>query len=167
MQSSAWAAILRRIPPDQHDSLAIVTTVGVEISIQDVLRIEDDHIVMRGRLSGTTQSGRAFFVPYDQINYLGFQKEVRVAQIMALYSEAPAAEHVESKAATLSAQPAVIQPATTDAAPAAVAQPSPVAELPLEPPKPGQLKLPRRSGLIDRLRARALLGPKPEPPSDP
>jgi hypothetical protein len=147
--------------------LAIVTTVGIEISIQDLLRVEEDHLVIRGRLAGTTQSGRVFFVPYDQINFLGFQTEVRVAQIRALYGEAPVAEQAERKAPALIAEPVLAEPAATDPTPATLPPPPPEEQPPLEPPKPGQLKIPRRSGLIDRLRARALLGPKAQPPSDP
>src|SRR5438128_4617816 len=97
MQNSAWIVLLRRIPPDQHNSLAIVTSVGIEINIQNLVRIEDDHVVIRGRLAGTTDTGRAFFVPYNQINYLGIVREVKEPQLRALYGEAPPAQEAEQK----------------------------------------------------------------------
>lgn len=167
MQTSAWTGILRRIPPDQHDSLVIVTTVGIEISIQDILRVEHDHLVIRGRLAGTTDSGRVFFLPYDQLHYLGFQQEVRVSQITALYGEVPTADQPQPASVPLNGGAPAAEPEPPSEAPA-TAPPLPPAPSPAaEPAKPGQLKIPRRSGLIERLRARALLGPNTRPPADP
>jgi len=166
MQSSAWNVLLRRIPPEHHDSLAIVTTVGIEITIQDIVRIEEDHLVIRGRLAATAQGGRIFFIPYNQINYLGFQKEVRVAQIMAMYGEAPAAPMAEPKARALSPRPGVAEPAATEAKPDAPASPTPPPPPEVNPPSEAaaQLKIPRRSGVLERLRARAQAGINTRPP---
>src|SRR5713226_6046189 len=107
MQNSAWIALLRRIPSDQHNTLALVTTIGIEINIQNLVRIEDDHVVIRGRLAGTTETGRAFFVPYDQINYVGIVREMKEPQIRALYGEAPSAVQVEQKTDAVSTESAV------------------------------------------------------------
>jgi hypothetical protein len=161
MQNSAWIGLLKRIPVDQHNSLAIVTTVGIEINIQNVVRIEDDHVVIRGRLAGTTDTGRAFFVPYSQINYMGFGKDMKEPQIRALYGETPPAEEIEQKTHTEPAQP----PASEAVVPPP--PPEPETPPPVEPPRPApQLKIPRKSGVLERLRARAQLG-KTSPPSHP
>src|SRR5262245_58990547 len=87
MHSAPWIALLRRIPPALHDSLAVMTTVGTEITIQAFVRVEEEYLVIRGRLAGTTDTGRVFFVPFDQINYLGFTREVKEPEILALYDE--------------------------------------------------------------------------------
>ena len=167
MQSSVWINLFRRIPPDQHDTLAIVTSVGIEINIQDLLRIEEDHLVIRGRLAGTTDSGRVFFIPYSQINYLGFTKEVKVAQIMAIYGEPVPAEmavpKVEAASAIADAAEEEVTPESDDAVPV---PPPPEPPPPAEVPKPGQFKIPRKSGLLERLRARAQAGPNPRPPAN-
>ncbi len=168
MQSSAWIVLLRRIPPEQHDTLAIVTTIGIEINVQGILRTEEEHVVIRGRLAGTTDTGRVFFVPYNQINYLGFQKEVKEAQIRALYGESPPAEPAEPKTEVLTTGPALAEPAATDATADSAPPPPPPPEPnpPPEPPKPAtQLKIPRKSGLLERLRARAQIGSNTRPPS--
>lgn len=166
MESSAWIILLRRIPPEQHNTLAIVTTVGIEINIQDLVRMEDDHVVIRGRLAGTTDSGRLFFVPYNQINYLGFTKEVKEAQVRALYGEGPP-QAAEPKPEALNTEPPMPEPAASDAAPVP-APPPPEPTPPVEPPKPApQLKLPRKSGVLERLRARAQLNKTSTPPSNP
>jgi hypothetical protein len=168
MQSSAWIALLRRIPPDQQDTLAIMTTVGIEINLQNIVRIEGDYVVIRGRLAGTTDTGRVFFVPYSQINYMGFNREVKEAQIRVLYGEAPAAERAEPKSEAVGAGPAVAEPAASEATPAAIPPPPPEPPPSPEPPQPGApLKIPRKSGLLERLRARALAGTNPRPPSKP
>lgn len=70
-----------------QDSLMLMTTIGMEISIQNVVAMEQEHMVIRGRLAGTADMGRVFFVPYDQINYLGFQKEMKQSQIQALVGD--------------------------------------------------------------------------------
>ncbi len=168
MQSSAWIILLRRIPPEQHNTLAIVTTVGIEINIQNIVRLEDDHAVIRGRLAGTTDSGRVFFVPFDQINYLGFVKEVKEAQIQALYGEGPPPQAAEQKSEALSTGPSVAQPTASDATPVPAPPPQPEANSPEEPSKPApQLKIPRKSGVLERLRARAQFGRNSAPPSNP
>src|SRR5262249_32336987 len=85
MQGQAWISLLRRIPPEQQDTLVLVTTVGIELSIKNILRLEDDYVAIRGRLAGTTDAGRVFFVPYDQINYVGFLNEMKEAQFHVLF----------------------------------------------------------------------------------
>ena len=121
MHSAAWIRLLGRIPPDQQDTLVVVTTIGIEINVQSILRTEDDYVVLRGRLAGTQETGRVFFVPYDQVNYVGFQREVKDAQIRALYGEAPPPEPVQPKAEA----PPAPSAAAPDPPPAATPAPQP------------------------------------------
>lgn len=161
MQS--WIVLLRRIPADQQNTLAIMTTVGIEMNIQDILRIEEDHVVIRGRQAGTIATGRVFFIPYHQISYLCFQREVKETQIRCLYDESPGAASAEAESATATPEPAAEIPAA-EAKPDST-PPPPEVKQPPEPPKPGQLKIPRKSGLIERLRARAQAGANFKPPA--
>jgi hypothetical protein len=165
MQSSAWIALLRRIPPDQQNSLAIMTTTGIELNVQDIMRIEEDHVVIRGRQAGTIATGRVFFIPYHQLGYLYFQKEMKEAQIRTFYDEATgvAAAHAESVAPA--PEQAATEPEAAETKPDAA--PPPEIKPSGEQPRPGQLKIPRKSGLIERLRARAQAGPLSRPPSTP
>jgi hypothetical protein len=166
MQSSAWVSLLRRIPPDQQNSLAIITTVGIEMNIQDILRIEDDHVVIRGRQAGTIATGRVFFIPYQQISYLCFQKEVKEAQIRSFYDAPTEAAVAQAESEISSPEPVAVEAAAAEAKPEAP-PPPPEAKQPPGPPKPGQLKIPRKSGLLERLRARAQAGSVSRPPSAP
>src|SRR5438477_10443743 len=91
MRSADWVTLLRLIPPDQHDNLCIVFANGMELAAQSIVRLEESYAVLRGRPAGTTDSGRVFFVPYDQITFLGFQRPMQEAYIRELYGEPTAA----------------------------------------------------------------------------
>jgi hypothetical protein len=77
MQSSAWVALLRHIPAEQHDQYMLITVGGAEIAIMGLLRIEEEFVALKGRLSGSQEAGRVFFVPYRQIDYLGTQHAIK------------------------------------------------------------------------------------------
>ncbi len=64
--------------------MMLVTSIGIEINIKSIQLLEPDYVVIRGRLGGTTDAGRLFFVPYDQINYVTFNKEIREEQVAAM-----------------------------------------------------------------------------------
>jgi hypothetical protein len=178
MQASCWTGLVRRIPENQHDKLMVVTTTGVEISIQTLMRAENDYFVIRGRLAGTTDTGRIFFIPYDQMNYLCINSEIPETQIRAMFAEAQTqpsqpAQPTEVAAATA---PAASSP---DAEPPAHAEEPPPADTITAPgvgetldqvPKLNsgiRLTLPRKSGLIQRLRARAQVTNPPKPQQKP
>jgi hypothetical protein len=77
MHSSAWVALLRFVPADQQNQLVLVTTGGTEIAMQCILRIDHEFMALKGRLAGSQDAGRVFFVPYSQIDYIGFAGEVK------------------------------------------------------------------------------------------
>ncbi|HEV3449429.1 MAG TPA: hypothetical protein VG099_32635 [Gemmataceae bacterium] len=160
MQSRAWIKLLQRIPPDRHDGLVLMTVTGNEISIQTIFRQEEDFLVLRGRMSGTTDDGRIFFIPYDQITYLGIVKAMRETEVHALLGGAPAlAPSVQRILDTPSPTQTAAETAPTPVPPEPVAaEPSPVPGKPAE-----RLAIPRRSGLIARLRARTNTGDTSQP----
>jgi hypothetical protein len=150
MDNPAWIALLRRIPPAQHDNLMIVTSIGTEVTVQTLMRFEDDYLVLRGRMSGTTDAGRIFFLPYDQINHVGFVREVKEVAVHALY-DAPAPEPAAAPAAPADATPAA--PAATNGQPPA----APASEPPPGPPREQsksrpRLVIPSKEALLERLR---------------
>jgi hypothetical protein len=87
MQNSAWIALLRLIPPEQQDNIILTTSNGTDIAVQTVIRAENDYLVLRGRLTGTTEGGGFFFLPYDQIVYLGFLRPWKEIEIRAMFGE--------------------------------------------------------------------------------
>jgi hypothetical protein len=159
MQPRAWLGLLRRLPPEQHDNLSIVTSVGTEISIQNILRMEDDYLVLRGRMAGTTDTGRIFFVPYDQINYLGSLKELPEVDVLSWFGAggvpAPAAAAAESVPEASSGSANGTQPA---ALPAENEKPPGPAR-----PQSGRISIPNKQAILDRLRARSQVGTSKPP----
>ena len=89
MQSSPWIALLKKLPPEQHHHLMLLTASGIEIALQAILQIEGEALVFKGRLSGSQDAGRLFYVPYDRIDFLGFNRTVGEDEFRAWYGEAP------------------------------------------------------------------------------
>jgi hypothetical protein len=144
MQGAAWIDLFHKIPKQLHDNLMLLTSIGTEVAIQGVLHLEPDYAVLRGRVAGTTDAGRIMFIPYDQINYLGFNRLVKEADVYAMLGlEPPPPEPVAAEA--------VEQPADTAAAPAEPAGEQPK---PAEPPVPEKPARSSKLVLLDRLRAR-------------
>jgi hypothetical protein len=98
MHDAAWVKLLRHIPAGEYSNLLLVTSSGREVAIQGLLRIDPECLALRGRLAGSTDAGRIFFVPYSQIDYFGFQQPLKEAEFHELFgnlellsSEPPAA----------------------------------------------------------------------------
>ncbi len=150
MQAAVWKSFLARVPPEYRGSLMAMTAAGMEINIQAILREEEDFLVVRGRLAGTTDTIRVLFLPFEGLDHMGFYKEMSPAQVTAI----------------LDGKPVVAPPPEGAAAPA----PEPIAAVTLvpEPPPPEvpnsrpRVRLPSKSEIIERLRLRGAV--KPEEP---
>jgi hypothetical protein len=153
MQSAAWKAIFNRVPREHHEIMMVVTSIGIEINVKTIQLLEPDYVVIRGRLGGTTDAGRVFFVPYDQINYITFNKEIReehVADMLGLERPPPKAPMQEGDAVRVAPEPTVEEKKGEEKKD----EPSPT---------PGPAKpeaLPGKMALLERIRSR--IRPKPE-----
>ena len=153
MQDAAWVKLLRHIPVSEHANLLLVTTSGREIAIQCLLRIDPQCLALRGRLAGSTDAGRIFFVPYSHIDYFGFQQALKEAEFHELFGNLvslPAEPPVASSAPASAPDPA-------EPAPTASANPTP--QIP-----PRAIK----SVVLEKFRARSQTNPGTQvrPPSD-
>jgi hypothetical protein len=143
-------ALLRLVTPTQRDNLVLTTSSGLEIAVQTVIRAENEYVVVRGRQTRTADGGGVFFVPYDQIHFMGFQKPVKEMDIRALYGEVVSPEaSQETPPETEPAPPAEAVPPPS-AEPAA-APPAPVPGAAGTTPRPGS---PNKAVLLERLRSR-------------
>lgn len=148
MQSSVWALLLRQIPPEHHHRLMLVTGSHTEIAIQALLRIDHQFVALKGRLAGSQDAGRVFFIPYNQIDYLGFQAAVKDTEFHEMFG-------------------GLNVPAPAEAAPAPPEPPRPVPTLAPEPtPTPaapangvGRPGTPIKSAVLERFRARSVSAP--------
>src|SRR4051812_42394383 len=80
MHGPAWVSLIRRIPTELHEFLALVLNGGVEVLVNNILRLERDFMVVRGRMAGSMDTGRVTVVPFDQIIYLGVNKKMMEAE---------------------------------------------------------------------------------------
>jgi hypothetical protein len=153
MQADLWKALLRRIPAEHIDNVMLMTAQGTEINVQALWRMDEDFIVLRGRIAGSNDAGRIFIVPYDQLEHMGFQRPLTDGQLQEVFDGVPAA-----------AAPAAPAPAAAEPAPAPVVVPPPAAPeaAPVAQPAaeggaaPGLLaRVPTRSKIIQRLRQRS------------
>ncbi len=152
MQADLWKALLRRIPPEQLDNLMVMTAQGTEVNVQALLLMEEDYMVLRGRIAGSNDGGRIFVLPYEHLDYVGFQKPLGDAELQAVFGLAPA------PAAPIPGPP---EPAAESAPPPpAEPQPAAAAKPPAPTPaqgtaRPGLLgRVPTRNEIIERLRQR-------------
>jgi hypothetical protein len=134
MQDKAWAALFHHIPVKKQDNLMIVTRAATEIAIQSILKIDRQFVALKGRLAGSQDTGRLFFIPFSEIDYLGFSTSVREDEFVEMFGELKVPHHEEH------AHP-VTESATPE--PAAPVVPSVVAPPTLPVPQP----LPAPSGL--------------------
>jgi hypothetical protein len=158
MQDSAWVALLRVLPPAAHANLMLVTTIGQEIAIRDVLRMEADYLMIRGRMAGTTDAGRVFMIPYTSIHYLAFQNAMKVEEVNAVFSGTQTIVEAPQEN-----RPTPPDPGPQPAVPVVPAQRSPAPESPvvaLEKAKPESKVV-----LLERVRARLAAQAKSKGPS--
>jgi hypothetical protein len=163
MQSGGWIALLRLVPPAQQGNLVLTTTCGSEIAIQGVVRTEPDYMVVRGRLTGTTEGGGFFFLPYDQIHFMGFLKPLKEADIRAMFGEKAFQEISRQETHDEAPAPADAEPVPPPEVPAPAAPAPPPAKTgdSAVPPRPAGLASPElrpgttnKAALLERLRSR-------------
>ncbi len=131
MQDKGWATLLSYIPAERHDGLMLVTRGGTEIAVQSIVRVDHQFMALKGRLAGSQDTGRLFFIPYSELDYLGFQKSMREDEFVELFGglRMPAPDDV-------SAAPVALVPPVTAVPPDAEAPlaPAVVAPAPALPP---------------------------------
>lgn len=79
--------LFKRIPETSHAQVNLVLRNQFVLSVDVVIRYEPTYLVFRGREGGTTDEGRAFFVPYEEISYARLERVVRVGELKQMYGE--------------------------------------------------------------------------------
>jgi hypothetical protein len=165
MQYGVWLNLFRRLPPEHHDNFMVVTTVGTEIAIQSILRVEEEWLILRGRIAGSSDAGRIFFVPYSQINFAGFQKALKEEEYDAIMGKGGApVSLIANKNAPTPLPEALTTPAPSS--PTGLTQ-SGGTVTPDGRPRVATTRppIPLKSELLERLRSRShqAVGNRPEP----
>lgn len=83
--------ILDKLAPEDLSKTVLSLRFGAAVTIDAVARRETDYLVIRGRENGTTDEGRAFFVPYEDILYIKIDRVLKVEELKRMYGEKVAA----------------------------------------------------------------------------
>ena len=141
--------LFQRIPEDYHAQINLILRGQGMITVDVVVRFEPHYLVLRGREQGSTDEGRAFFVPYEELAYFRLERVVKLGELKKMYGETG---YIDSEDALLKTE---VLPAMDGAPPIDSKTPLPSAS-PIDPTDPGAIA---RQNLLDRIRAaRATVG---------
>ena len=87
MRREECVELFKKIPEAYHPQVNLVLRNQYMLSVDVIVRFEPMYIVFRGREGGTTDEGRAFFVPYEEIAYFKLERVVRLGELKAMYGE--------------------------------------------------------------------------------
>ena len=103
MQNQEWIEMFRVLPSEMHNQIVLVLQNGSEVSIDTFFRFEPSFLVARGRVAGTLDEARAFFVPYQQMLYYRIERIMRLEEMEKIFDGRtqfpPVAEVAEAPAA--------------------------------------------------------------------
>jgi hypothetical protein len=89
MQNGGWVELFRLVPEKLHDNLIVMMADGSEVAVQDIIRLEPEYVVLRGRAAGTSDTGLAFFLPYEGIVFVRLVRPVPEEVVYGLYGMTP------------------------------------------------------------------------------
>ena len=87
MRREECVELFKLIPESYHPQVNLVLRNQFVLSVDVVVRFEPMYIVFRGREGGTTDEGRGFFVPYEEIAYIRLERVVRLGEMKQMYGE--------------------------------------------------------------------------------
>lgn len=139
--------MFEKIPEPMHPQVNLVLRNGFCLSVSMVARFEESYVVFSGREGGTSDEGRAFFVPYDEISYVRIERAVRVGELKRMFGET-GYEDMEDRFDALAAQG---EKKPDGASPVANTAPVPAVNgTPMMASDPAAIA---RQNLLDRIRA--------------
>lgn len=87
MRREECVELFKKIPEAYHPQVNLILRNSFMLTVDVVVRFEPNYIVFRGREGGTTDEGRAFFVPYEEISYFKLERVVRLGELKQMYGE--------------------------------------------------------------------------------
>lgn len=79
--------LLNRIPVAEHAQVNLILHNRMLLTIDVIIRMEPAYLVFRGREGGSTDEGRGFFVPYEEISYVRLERVVKISEIRRMFGE--------------------------------------------------------------------------------
>ena len=142
MRREECVEVFGRIPPLFHPQINLVMRNCQVIAVDIAVRFEPNYAVVRGREGGTTDEGRGFFVPYEEIAYIRVERVMKLRDLKAMYGETGYVDDEDKLGQEAEAEAAQKTLSPTDT-------PPPVSPLPL----PSDPALIAKQNLLDRIRA--------------
>ncbi|MBN9524046.1 hypothetical protein J0H58_36970 [bacterium] len=137
--------LFKRIPQVYHPQINLILRGQGMITVDVLVRFEPHYVVLRGREQGSTDEGRAFFVPYEEIAYFRLERVVKLGELKEMYGETG---YVDAEDALLKSEEKAA--AAETAAPGVEAKTPPPTPSPIGPSDPAAIA---RQNLLDRIRA--------------
>jgi hypothetical protein len=103
--------MFKKIPEEMHPQVNLILHNMFVLSVETVARFESTYLVFRGREGGTSDDGRAFFVPYDEISFIRIERETRLGELKRMYGETGYVDAEDRLNATSPPAPAQANPA--------------------------------------------------------
>jgi hypothetical protein len=89
MQREVLMDMFNRIPEMDYQKVQIVMASGSMLSLDTLIRFEPLYLVMRGREAGNQDEGRAFFIPYEQVEFLKIERIVALQELEQMFADRP------------------------------------------------------------------------------
>jgi hypothetical protein len=95
MTSESWRKVFQSFRNEDHKLLVVGITTGLEVAVQELAFVEEEMVMIRGRIAGTADSGRAFLLPYAQIASIYVNRPVRTEELELFLPSATPARKLE------------------------------------------------------------------------
>ena len=159
MHGAGWIELFRKVPMELHDTLALGISSGREIVVQQLLRLDAEFMVLRGRTAGTNDGGRIMILPYGHLVSIAFNRKLAAVEVEKVFGASEFAPLADDEDALFAAEVAAANAAANGGAAAAPGSPpapaSPTASAPSgAPAAAGPAKPLSKSILLARLRER-------------
>ena len=79
--------LFKKIPEHYHAQVNLILRGQGMITVDVVVRFEPTYLVLRGREQGSTDEGRAFFVPYEELAYFRIERVLKLSELKRMYGE--------------------------------------------------------------------------------
>jgi hypothetical protein len=134
-----WLDLLNRIPSSLFDSLALGLVTGGEVVVQQLIRMEKDFVIVRGRMAGSTAEGRVLIVPYSHLTMVAFNKHMVEKEVQEIFGRPSGILNRPSAAPAMPAmteERIAVEPAPAETATLPVEMPAAAALMPSKPVPP-------------------------------
>lgn len=79
--------LFSKIPEHYHAQVNLILRGQGMITVDCVVRFEEHYLVLRGREQGSTDEGRAFFVPYEELAYFRIERVLKLSELKKMYGD--------------------------------------------------------------------------------